>query len=301
MVRAEGDDRRPRAPRRSPRDGQDPPDPRAPRGDRPPGLRRPGLRRRRRSRARAPVPARAPAPLRAPVHGPRSTSRSELPSRSARRRSPSRASDRLVDVRYHARVVHVPLTRRSAGTVVPRLRASEPGSDPARRSTTSENHTKGAGPVGSRLHEGAAGGWSSLRPSDTSLEPEDEAFHLHRAWRHLHHRPAADAAARRRMHTTLRGTSPSANGTILFVGTKKQAQDAVRTEAERVGMPYVSNRWLGGLLTNWRTISDRIAYLHDLRRLQERRPARAAAGEGAHHDAETSSRSSSRTSAASPT
>jgi small subunit ribosomal protein S2 len=57
-------------------------------------------------------------------------------------------------------------------------------------------------------------------------------------------------------------------GTILFVGTKKQAQDAVRDHATRVGMPYVSNRWLGGLLTNLRTISERIAYLHDLRRLQ---------------------------------
>ena len=57
-------------------------------------------------------------------------------------------------------------------------------------------------------------------------------------------------------------------GTILFVGTKKQAQDAVRDEATRVGMPFVSNRLLGGLLTNWRTISDRIAYLHDLRRLK---------------------------------
>jgi small subunit ribosomal protein S2 len=57
-------------------------------------------------------------------------------------------------------------------------------------------------------------------------------------------------------------------GTILFVGTKKQAQDAVRTEATRVGMPFVSNRWLGGLLTNWRTIQDRIGYLHDLRRLK---------------------------------
>ena len=57
-------------------------------------------------------------------------------------------------------------------------------------------------------------------------------------------------------------------GTMLFVGTKKQAQDAVRDHATRVGMPYVSNRWLGGLLTNWRTISERIAYLHDLRRLQ---------------------------------
>jgi small subunit ribosomal protein S2 len=57
-------------------------------------------------------------------------------------------------------------------------------------------------------------------------------------------------------------------GTILFVGTKKQAQDAVSEHAGRVGMPYVAHRWLGGLLTNWRTISERIAYLHDLRRLK---------------------------------
>ena len=57
-------------------------------------------------------------------------------------------------------------------------------------------------------------------------------------------------------------------GTILFVGTKKQAQDAVVQEAARVGMPFVSNRWLGGLLTNWRTITDRIAHLHELRRLK---------------------------------
>jgi small subunit ribosomal protein S2 len=57
-------------------------------------------------------------------------------------------------------------------------------------------------------------------------------------------------------------------GTMLFVGTKKQAQDAVSEHAGRVGMPYVNTRWLGGLLTNWRTISDRIAYLHDLRRLK---------------------------------
>ena len=57
-------------------------------------------------------------------------------------------------------------------------------------------------------------------------------------------------------------------GTILFVGTKKQAQDAVTEHATRVGMPYVANRWLGGLLTNWRTISERIGYLHDLRRLK---------------------------------
>ena len=58
-------------------------------------------------------------------------------------------------------------------------------------------------------------------------------------------------------------------GSVLFVGTKKQAQDAVRDEATRVGMPYVNNRWLGGLLTNWRTISDRIQRLHELRALKQ--------------------------------
>jgi small subunit ribosomal protein S2 len=58
-------------------------------------------------------------------------------------------------------------------------------------------------------------------------------------------------------------------GTILFVGTKKQAQDAIEEHAERVDMPYVNHRWLGGLLTNWRTISDRIERLHELRRLRD--------------------------------
>ncbi len=58
-------------------------------------------------------------------------------------------------------------------------------------------------------------------------------------------------------------------GSVLFVGTKKQAQDSVEEEARRVGMPYVNHRWLGGLLTNWRTISDRIERLHDLRRLRD--------------------------------
>ena len=58
-------------------------------------------------------------------------------------------------------------------------------------------------------------------------------------------------------------------GTVLFVGTKKQAQDAIEEHAKRVGMPYVNHRWLGGLLTNWRTISERIERLHELRRLRD--------------------------------
>jgi small subunit ribosomal protein S2 len=59
------------------------------------------------------------------------------------------------------------------------------------------------------------------------------------------------------------------SGTVLFVGTKKQCQDAIAEHATRVGMPYVNHRWLGGLLTNWRTISERIERLYELRRLRD--------------------------------
>jgi small subunit ribosomal protein S2 len=58
-------------------------------------------------------------------------------------------------------------------------------------------------------------------------------------------------------------------GTILFVGTKKQAQDAVKTEAERCGMYYVNERWLGGMLTNFRTIQSRIERLKKIEKMQE--------------------------------
>ncbi|MDR0445635.1 MAG: 30S ribosomal protein S2 [Oscillospiraceae bacterium] len=58
-------------------------------------------------------------------------------------------------------------------------------------------------------------------------------------------------------------------GTLLFVGTKKQAQDSVREEAERVGMYYVNARWLGGMLTNFKTMRTRIDRLAQLRKMQE--------------------------------
>ena len=58
-------------------------------------------------------------------------------------------------------------------------------------------------------------------------------------------------------------------GTILFVGTKKQAQDAVKTEAERCGMYYVNERWLGGMLTNFKTIQSRIARMKTIEKMQE--------------------------------
>ena len=61
----------------------------------------------------------------------------------------------------------------------------------------------------------------------------------------------------------------SQGGTILFVGTKKQAQDAVKTEAERCGMFYVNERWLGGMLTNFKTIRSRIDRLKAIEKMAE--------------------------------
>ena len=57
-------------------------------------------------------------------------------------------------------------------------------------------------------------------------------------------------------------------GTVLFVGTKKQARDTVRDVAQAAGMPFVNHRWLGGLLTNFQTINQRISRLHDLERFE---------------------------------
>jgi len=62
------------------------------------------------------------------------------------------------------------------------------------------------------------------------------------------------------------GTLAHRGGTVLFVGTKKQARDTVKEVAESAGMPYVNHRWLGGLLTNFQTINQRIRRLHDLER-----------------------------------
>jgi small subunit ribosomal protein S2 len=59
-------------------------------------------------------------------------------------------------------------------------------------------------------------------------------------------------------------------GTVLFIGTKRQAQETVQEEALRCGMPFVSARWLGGMLTNWRTIRERINELDRLERMRDR-------------------------------
>jgi small subunit ribosomal protein S2 len=58
-------------------------------------------------------------------------------------------------------------------------------------------------------------------------------------------------------------------GSVLFIGTKRQAQETVKEEAERCGMPYVTERWLGGTLTNWQTIKQRISELERLENLRD--------------------------------
>ncbi|KPU28188.1 30S ribosomal protein S2 [Caloranaerobacter sp. TR13] len=58
-------------------------------------------------------------------------------------------------------------------------------------------------------------------------------------------------------------------GQVLFVGTKKQAQESIKQEASRCGMHYVNQRWLGGMLTNYKTIKKRVDRLHELKRMEE--------------------------------
>ncbi len=69
-------------------------------------------------------------------------------------------------------------------------------------------------------------------------------------------------------HAFIKKTA-AAGGTILFVGTKKQAQEAIRESAEKAEMFHVTNRWLGGMLTNFKTIKTRIKRLKDLEKMQE--------------------------------
>ena len=174
--------------------------------------------------------------------------------------------------------------------------ALQPGSVRARRRSTIQ--PKGSH-RGSRLHEGAAGGRSALRSPDAPLEPEDEALHLRRARRHLHHRPPADAGAAaggtrlRAQHRRPRGRRSSSSARRSRRRTRSSARR--RASASRTSR----NRWLGGLLTNWRTIADRIALPPGAAPAEGGGTARPPAGQGAHRDGRRAARSSSRTSAAS--
>ena len=69
--------------------------------------------------------------------------------------------------------------------------------------------------------------------------------------------------------TNFLGKLAANKGTILFVGTKRAAQEAIKEQAERVGMPYVNHRWLGGMLTNFKTVKQSVKRLKDLEAMTE--------------------------------
>ena len=80
------------------------------------------------------------------------------------------------------------------------------------------------------------------------------------------------------LHQTLKGIEKSytfirdlvaGGGTVLFIGTKKQAQDSIQGYAEQCGMPYINQRWLGGMLTNFETISKRVAKMKEYQRMRD--------------------------------
>ena len=100
------------------------------------------------------------------------------------------------------------------------------------------------------------------------MEPENERVHLHGKKRYSHHRPAKNRQENRGSVHVVRDTA-AAGGTVLFVGTKKQAQDSIRDEAKRVDMFYVSERWPGGMLTNFKTIKKSIQRLRQIEKMEE--------------------------------
>src|SRR5581483_2133597 len=177
--------------------------------------------------------------------------------------------------RYHERVPST--TRRPARAGVPELSARFRSSPSAHDRKPRE----GGRSLGSRVHEGAAGGWSALRPPDAPLEPEDEAVHLHRARRHLHHRPAADPGA-------------AAGGARLRAQRRRARRHRALRRHEEAGAGCGRRaRAAGRHAVREHALAGRPAHqlAHDQRsdRLPARpapteagRPARPAAREGAH-------------------
>jgi len=105
--------------------------------------------------------------------------------------------------------------------------------------------------------------WSSGK----TLGSSDEEIYLRRTERYSHHRSAKTLQAIKDAYDVVRATVASGK-TVLFVGTKKQAQQAIQKEAERCGMFFVNNRWLGGMLTNFSTIKKSLLRLKKLEKME---------------------------------
>ena len=154
-----------------------------------------------------------------------------------------------------------PLTARGGQQPTGRNRFGHPGK---RRDTGA-----GDGRPGRHHHEAAAGGRRSLRPPDQALEPEDEAVHLRRPQRHLHHRPPEDGHAGAR-GLPLRGRRHRARRRACSSSAPRSRPrtSSARRPAAR-GQFFVTSRWLGGTLTNFKTIKQGIDRLKTLEKMAE--------------------------------
>ena len=114
--------------------------------------------------------------------------------------------------------------------------------------------------------------------------PRDGALPLRRPQPGPHHRPAADRADAGPRAARACATSTAAGGRVLFVGTKRAAAEHVADAAKRCGQYYVNHRWLGGMLTNWKTITGSIKRLRQIDDLLGRRhPGPDQEGSAGHH------------------
>ena len=120
---------------------------------------------------------------------------------------------------------------------------------------------------GNNFDETTVGGRNPFRPPDAPVEPQDGPLHF--GERHGIYIFDLQKTMRllQNAYTTVRDKSAK-GGRILFLGTKKQARETVRQEAERCGMYFVNHRWLGGMLTNWETIQKSVRKLKELEEME---------------------------------
>ena len=123
----------------------------------------------------------------------------------------------------------------------------------------------GGGRLGRYHHEKSVGGWRSLWSSNQALEPKNGSIHFTER-NGLYHRSAKTVKVEE-AYNFIRDLVTDGKA-VLFVGTKKQAQETIQDEAERCGMFYVNQRWLGGMLTNFKTINRSISRLQELERMK---------------------------------
>ena len=121
---------------------------------------------------------------------------------------------------------------------------------------------------GSRIYEAASGSRRSLRASDPSLEPQDGNL-IYTERNGIYIVDLQKTVKKLEEAYNFVKDVAASGKTVLFVGTKKQAQEAIKEEATRCSMFYVNSRWLGGMLTNFKTMRGRVDRMNQLKKMEE--------------------------------